>query len=128
MKGIVINTEGRMHVEDYGEPLYQTVGKTVGGGIEHVRPRLLPEPYCMVVNDEGLLIGLPQNPIGSALYGTASHGVPIVGNVVILKDGFTEDGPDIIGLDETDLSLIGNYLELLFGGEWEEQREKECRT
>ena len=54
MKGLVITTENKMQVREFDEPAYETIGKTVGGWIEVVHPKLLPAPYCMIVNEEGL--------------------------------------------------------------------------
>ena len=51
MKGIVITPENEISVKDFGEPLYQTIGEAVGGYIEHVNPRLLDAPFCMIVNE-----------------------------------------------------------------------------
>ena len=65
----------------------------VGGYIEHVRPRGLPHPYCMIVNEDGLLDGLPRNRAASALYGGIT---PIVGDVLILKDAVNEFEEGII--------------------------------
>lgn len=58
MKGLVITTENKMQVKEFGEPAYETIGKAVGGWIEVVHPKGLPDPFCMVVNEEGLLHGL----------------------------------------------------------------------
>lgn len=96
MKGIVITPDCEMSVQEFERPLYETVGKVVGGYIEHVKPRLLDDPFCMIVNEEGLLEKLAVNPVGCFLYETLSHGWPIVGTIVIMKDGFTDEGPDII--------------------------------
>lgn len=104
MKGIVIKTDGNMSVKEFGEPLYQTVGAEVGGHIEIVFPRGLLKPYLMVVNEEGLLQNLKLNGIGSVLYGTPKHGQPIVGNVVIMKGGIVNGEPDIVGLEDGEIS------------------------
>lgn len=66
-------------------------------------PRGLPAPLMMLVNEEGLLEGLPMNTIGSILYGTQIHGQPIVGNIVIMKEGWVNGEPDIVGLEEPDI-------------------------
>lgn len=87
MKGIVITPENVISVQDFGDPLYKTVGAAVGGGIEIVHPRLLEQPFCMIVDDEGLLKEYPLNVVGSFLYETLSHGCPIVGTVVFMKEG-----------------------------------------
>lgn len=106
MKGLVINTKNKCHVEEYGEPLYRTVGETVGGYIEIVHPKGLPSPYCMIVNEEGLIRELPVNLMGSILYESHIHGSPVVGNVVIMKDGFRNGERDIVGLDAEDVAKL----------------------
>ena len=113
MKGLVITTENKMQVREFGEPAYET--------IEVVHPKGLPDPFCMVVNEEGLLHGLPLNLFGCILYDTVRHGNPIVGNIVILKEGFTTPGErDFIGLDEDDVKFLGAMAVSLSGGiKWE---------
>ena len=64
----------------------------MAGGTERVHPMGLDRPYSMMVNEEGLLLGLPMNRLGSELYGTPKHGQPIVGDVVFLKDGYHGGG------------------------------------
>ena len=100
MKGIVVTTSNTMYIKDFGEPLYKSLGEEVGGHIEVVHPRELKAPLTMIVNEEGRLEGLPQNALGSALYGTPIHGEPIVGNIIILQEGFVNGERDIIGLDD----------------------------
>ena len=87
MKGIVVTTDLEIRIEEFSDPLYKTVGSAVGGYIEHVKPARLRHPYCMIVNEEGRLLDLPLNYVGSYFYGTDQHGEPIVGNIVIMKDG-----------------------------------------
>lgn len=110
MKGIVITTGNELCVQDFGEPLYQTIGKVVGGYIEIVHPKLLPEPYCMIVNEEGLLENLPANPMGCYLYQWHIIGCPIVGNLVIMKTGMTQDGMDLVGLSELEIARLTETL------------------
>ena len=116
MKGIVITTEKEMSVREFSEdrPLHNELGEVVGGWIEHAHPRLLPPPYCMIVNEEGLLLKLPLNLIGSAMYGTATHGYPIVGNIILLKDGCRDGEPDIVGLDDGDIKKLGVFFATTF--------------
>ena len=103
MLGIVVTTEKTMYKKDFGQPLYRAVEPVLAGYMEHVRPVYLPEPLCMLVNEEGILKKLPLNELASAWY----NGI-IVGNVIIMKDGYTEDGPDILGLTEEEcLKVIG---------------------
>lgn len=63
MKGLVFDTENRIQLKDFGEPLLDNLQKEVGGYIEVVHPKYLPEGLCMVVDDEGLLKGSPVNNI-----------------------------------------------------------------
>ena len=110
MKGIVVTTNNKATVRDFTPPLFESVGAAVGGFIEVVHPRGLPQPYCMVVNEEGLLQGLPHNAHGSLLYGTPEHGHPIVGDIVIMQEGWTDEGPDIVGLSDDDVGRIITLL------------------
>lgn len=106
MKGVVVTTNHEVRVEDFSDPLYKTVGSAVGGYIEHVKPARLRHPYCMIVNEEGRLLDLPLNHIGSFFYGTDQHGEPIVGNIVVMKDGYRNGEPDIVGLDDSEVERV----------------------
>lgn len=102
MKGFVISTENKMQFKDFNEPLLLSIGTEICGYIETVHPKYLPEGFCMVVNDEGLLRGLPLNRFASLLYGTPEHGQPIVGTAVILREGFVAGELDFMSLDDGD--------------------------
>lgn len=106
MKGIVFTTDEKMYVKDFSSPLYKSVGEVVGGYIEIVHPRMLKAPYCMIIDDEGLLKKYPINPIGCVLYQTWLHGSPIVGNIVIMKEDYVGGSRDIIGLTDEEVSEI----------------------
>lgn len=114
MRGIVISPDNMVEVKDFAPPLFQSLGEAVGGTIELVRPRGLARPFVMIVNDEGLLLELPQNRLGSILYETHKHGSPIVGNVVIMKEGMTSRGPDIIGLTPREEKALMSDLRKAF--------------
>lgn len=116
MKGIVVTTENTVEVKDFGEPWTQTVGEIVGGYVEIVCPVGLAEPLCMVVNEEGLLLNLPVNTLGSLLYGAHIHGNPIVGNLVILKRSFGNLGVDIVGLTDAEAAELTKVFEAFFAG------------
>lgn len=100
MKGIVITTEDNVAIRELGENLGQAVRGIVGGHFEIVYPVGLKRPFVMLVNEEGLLLDLELNAIGSVLYGTLAHGHPIVGNIVIMKLGHTAEGLDVVGLED----------------------------
>lgn len=109
MKGLVFDTENQMQFKDFGEPLLDNLQKEVGGCIEVVHPKYLPEGLCMVIDDEGLLKGYAINSIASILYGTPEHGQPIVGTAVILREGFVAGELDFMSLDDGDeVGLIEN--------------------
>ena len=86
----------------------------VGGCIEIVHPRRLERPLLMVVNDEGLLYGLPVNPVGSYLYGMDQHGHPILGDIAILQEGFRDGEPDVLGLSDEEAEDIARQLNEAF--------------
>lgn len=110
MKGIVVTTDLEIRIEEFSDPLYKTVGSAVGGYIEHVKPARLRHPYCMIVNEEGRLLDLPLNYVGSYFYGTDQHGEPIVGNIVIMKDGYRGGEPDIVGLNDVEVEQIKDVI------------------
>ena len=110
MKGIVVTTDLEIRIEEFSDPLYKTVGSAVGGHIEHVKPARLRHPYCMIVNEEGRLLDLPLNYVGSYFYGTDQHGEPIVGNIVIMKDGYRGGEPDIVGLNDVEAEQIKDVI------------------
>lgn len=110
MKGIVVTTDLEIRIEEFSDPLYKTVGSAVGGYIEHVKPARLRHPYCMIVNEEGRLLDLPLNYVDSYFYGTDQHGEPIVGNIVIMKDGYRGGEPDIVGLNDVEAEQIKDVI------------------
>lgn len=114
MKGILVTTDNTVEIKDFEAPLYKTVGDAVGGYIEIVNPVGLARPLCMVIDDAGLIKEKPVNPIGSLLYGTHVHGSPIVGDIVIMKLGFTDEGLDIVGLDDQECEELMIQLREFF--------------
>ena len=128
MKGIVFTHDEKMYVKEFDQPLYKSVGEVVGGYIEVVHPRGLREPLCFICNEEGLLEGLPMNLIGSLWYGTQHHGHPIVGNIVVMKEGWTDDGPDIVGLEEQDILLVKSIAHAKSGGRIVDLDEQEAEN
>ena len=97
MIAIQIKATDEISIVQFDGDTLAAMQKAVGGYIEHVKPRCLQHPFCMIINEEGLLHHLPVNNAGSQLYAGL---VPIVGDVLILKDGMNEfDEPDIVGLE-----------------------------
>ena len=115
-RGVVVTTDGRAYVREFGYPLHRSCESTLGGWIETVRPRGLDRPYMMLVNEEGLLHDLPLNMVGSFFYQTHIHGQPIVGNIILMKDGYRDGERDIVGLEEDEAGkLLDMVLKLPFG-------------
>ena len=127
MKGIVITTKNEMRVQEFSEPAHRSIGDAVGGYFEVVRPVRLKRPYCMIANEEGVLLNLPMNVFGSFLYGTDYHGNPILGDIVLLKEGINSDGePDILGLNEQDIKYLCDMVSSGKGardGMWKPEKE-----
>lgn len=110
MKGVVITTADEVSVRDFAAPLHESLGAVVGGYIEIVHPQGLQPPYCMIVNEEWLLKNLSLNRAGSLLYGTQFHGYPIVGDIVIMAEGWTPEGLDIVGITEDRAEKVAQEL------------------
>lgn len=100
--------------KDLNDEIHQLLG---GGFYEVVRPALMPAPYLMLVDEEGLLKNLPINPTASTLYGFLQHGCPICGPALIMKEITTEDGEhDIAPLDSDDIVTAFHYIRQAVGG------------
>ena len=116
MVGLVVTAKNEMSTVEYDSPHYAVIQKAVGGWDEHVHPVGLERPYCMMVNEEGLLLNLPINLLGSVLYGTFQHGQPIVGNVIFLKEGYHGGDPDVIGMTAEEAQSLGDKFSAMSGG------------
>lgn len=126
MKGIVITSNDKMRVQEFSDPAHISIGDAVGGWIEIVHPMRLEQPYCMVVNEEGMLRNLPINIFGSFLYGFDRHCIPILGEIVLLKEGINSDGePDILGLDEQEIKHICDMVSAVSSGDIKLEQEAE---
>ena len=116
MIALVVNTKNEIRRVEYDPPHYDVIKEAVGGWYEHVHPMGLDRPYSMMVNEEGLLLGLPMNRLGSELYGTPGHGQPIVGDVLFLKDGYDGGEPDVVGMTEDEAQHLGDKFVKMSGG------------
>ena len=106
MKAIVVEAGGSIYTIELGKPLYRSAARILEGPFEIVRPKGLRHPYVFLVNEVGLLQGLPRNDIGSWLYLSHVHGHPIVGNVIFMK----EVKDDLAGLDPDEIDRMINEL------------------
>lgn len=77
-----------------------------GSFYEIVRCRSLPHKFLMLVDDCGLLYGLPINAVASELYGVRIHGCPIAGPAVFMREDMVDGEPDIVGLTEEDTAEL----------------------
>ena len=85
--------------------------EAVEGMVEVVYPQSLPKGYLMLVNESGLLQHKEINPVGSVLYGDM-----IVGTIVLAKQIWTDDGPDIGGLEsEEEVDALIHVIETHMG-------------
>lgn len=124
MKGIVITTNDKMRVQEFFEPAHKSIGEAVGGWIEVVHPMRLEQPYCMIVNEEGMFRNLPINNFGSFLYGVDRHCIPILGDIVLLKEGINSDGePDILGLDKQEIKHMCDMVSSVSSGDIKLEQE-----
>lgn len=84
----------------------------------------------LVVDDEGLFKEeVTVNPIGSLLYGLLDHGQPLVGNVLVCKDIYTDDGIESGGFTDEEileLQLVINKLVAENNKRAEESRAKKA--
>lgn len=116
MVGLIVTTENEMSTVEYDSSHCDIIRKAVGGRYEHVRPVGLEPPYCMMVNEEGLLLNLPVNLLGSILYDAPRHGYPIVGDIIILKEGYFGGEPDLVGMTVKEAQSLGNRFSVMSGG------------
>lgn len=108
MYALVVSANNEIRRIEYDAPHYDILREAVGGYYEHVHPIGLNRPYSMMVNEEGLMLNLPMNLLGSVLYGTMLHGQPIVGDIVFVKDGYHDGEPDVIGMEADEVQEMGN--------------------
>jgi hypothetical protein len=106
-----ITVDGEYNTEELAEPLYESAGKMLGGRIEHVSPLNFEGRYCLIMNGEAEMMGMPENRIGRYLYETDETGEAICGDVVILKDIWTSEGIQVAGLEESDIASIADMMD-----------------
>lgn len=109
MKAVILPVKGAPYITDLAEPLHRSASELLGGLIEHVNPRGLKLPLCMLVNEDYLHLRLPFNAVASFLYGTQVHGHPICGPAIIMKQTYD----DVIGLDRKEAARIQLIMEAM---------------
>ena len=101
---------------DTKQPIYKSMQEAVGDDctmVDIVECHGLGEmlEYCLVCDEEFLLKGNPVvNPIASYFYGLQDHGQPLCGNVLIMKNKYTEDGLETVGLEAKDIAKIQDII------------------
>lgn len=118
IRGVVITANRTVSVREF-EPVIDGLQEAVGGWIEVVHPRGIHPPLCMIVDDEGLLKDKPINHIASIWYG-----YPIVGDVVICKEGWTPEGNDLVDMGHDTAENICNQILKTFAGTSRVQNER----
>ena len=76
-------------------------------GLQSIEPL---KDICLVVDDEGLFSGARVNKLASLLYGFLEHGQPIVGNVLVCKNVYTENGIETGSLMDEEVFLLDAAL------------------
>lgn len=94
--------------DDFG---WEWMRDTIGcEWIEIVHPKRLPNGFVMIVDEEGLLKPNVLNHVGSWFYESDKHGDPIVGNILILKEEFGDEGAECVGMSDADVDRVFNLL------------------
>lgn len=110
---ILLKETGEIEVIDVPEDkglqfYYQNINCEL---ITIVNAMYLGKKYSLVADDEGLLQAEPKvNMLASILYGYLQHGEYLVGNVLVMKDEFTDEGLDTVGLDKAEAAVILGIL------------------
>lgn len=126
-KMVLITTKNEVSVLDYpvempGDYMGELRGfyKAISCDcIEIVRPRYMSsflekyEGLVMVVDEDGHMNRKQMNIIGSLFYGTPEHGSPIAGDILLMTEEITFDGPALAGLGEEWAESIAKNLQEL---------------
>lgn len=113
MKAIKITTDGRAKTIEIDG--LKGMQKAVGGYIQTVRSYelsnlVVPNNHSllMIVDEDGKNKRLKLNEIATALYGNWWD--EIVGDVLIMAEGFVDGEPDIVGLEENQVQALMKYF------------------
>ncbi len=99
-------------VVELSEPLYKSIHKEIGDYFEVVRPRrqmFKGDGICFVCDDNGLAKRLPLNRLATRWYKAS----PVVGPILILKEGMTDEGADFVPMTDEEISDILNTVTIL---------------
>ena len=102
MKTVKVTTDNVVSIIDVDFDDYKDIQRAIGGGhFETVHTTRMQavfedENLIMIVDESGRLKNLPENMLGSVLYGMARRGNPIVGDIIFAKIS----GENIVGPDD----------------------------
>ena len=88
MDALVVTVENEILKVSYDRSHYELIEEAVGGNFEVVRPRLLQRPYCMMVNEDGLLYGFPRNSMVPSIMASLSLGISSLPKKAVLVTGW----------------------------------------
>lgn len=108
MKGLVITPEGKITIEEFTGSLYKALSARVGKILGIIRPHQNLRKDRVMITTFSKLEDLPENPLASYIAGRTER--PIIGTVVIMKEGPTDDGIDFVDFDDEELSRLELYL------------------
>ena len=131
MKLIKISTDLELTVHDFPEGTHEEQNRglreLIGNNCktyEHVMPERLytkllmrnqptkipGECVSMLIDEEGLLKENTPNLIGSHIYKTDEHNVPIMGNILFVGEEWVGDGIDFCGIEEDTFKMLETEL------------------
>lgn len=91
IKGIVVETTGKIYAYEFSKPIYLETKKILDGSMELIPPLygrkmgILNDNYIFVGNNTGKIQDLPINPLATALFAFPQDYV--VGNVILFAIG-----------------------------------------
>lgn len=115
MKTVKVTTDNKISMVDVDFSDFRSIQEAIGGHFETVHTQLMADYFkdpslIILVDEEGVIKGLPVNLLGCALYGTQQHGCPIVGNLMFARIA----GEDIVAPDDPE-TLKDRLLHTFFG-------------
>lgn len=105
MRTVKVTTDNKISLIDVDFGNFRSIQQAIGGHFETVRTQLMVDYFgdasmIMLVDEEGLIKGLPINALGCTMYGTPKHGCPIVGDLIFARiigeDIVAPDNPEVL--------------------------------
>lgn len=101
MNGVRVNTDGTVTKFTTDKPIYEYLGFW----IEIVRTKM--PKVVAIVDEEGLLKWKKPNRLGTLISGYPNT---LVGDMLFMKEDFTEEGPDLVPMTEEELTTVYNLI------------------